>query len=93
MKSHPRDARPSDRPPLQLVHPQPQSSLTELLVCLGLVLAGLVAAAFYAGNAPFGAAAALSLALLGRATYVTHVLRLPREVHPLDRSRHAAARR
>ncbi len=83
MKSIARDERPTESPPLTLVSPQPRSSLTEQLVLLALVLAGLVACAYYAGNAPFGAAAALSLALLGRASYLASGIRIPEDVRTL----------
>lgn len=91
MKSIARDERPNESsPPLTLVTPQSQSSLTEQGVLLALVLAGLVGCAYYAGNAPFGAAAALSLALLGRASYLAASVRIPQDVRPL-RSRRPQA--
>lgn len=86
MKSIDPTARP-DSPPLTLVSAVPPSSMTEHVLLLALVLAGLVACAFYAGNAPFGAAAALSLALLGRASYLATGVRLPEDVRPLRTAR------
>ena len=82
MNRNARDVRPAVPSSPTLVSPRPQAALIEHRVLLGAVLAALVVAAFHAGNAPFGVAVAVSLALLGRAAYLAHGLRAPPAARP-----------
>lgn len=68
MNSHDRDVRPADRTAYALLRPPPSPHALRYAVPMALVLLGLVACGFHAGNPAFGLAAALSLALLARAS-------------------------
>lgn len=66
MNSHDRDIRPAERSVYALLRPPPSQHALRYAVPMALVLLGLVACGFHAGNPAFGLAAALSLAALAR---------------------------